>query len=205
MFSVSFFITSLLVILVPGTGVIYTVSTGIARGKKASIIAALGCTLGILPHLAACILGLSAFLHMGSTAFRILKFAGVAYLAYLAWSMWRSTGSLSFDEESEKRSGFGIVVRAILINLLNPKLTVFFFAFLPQFLTPGSISPVDEMLFLGSAFMMMTAAVFILYGLLAASVRNLIVERPRAILTVRRSFAGFLAIFAVKLAVAADE
>lgn len=205
MFSVSFFITSLLVILVPGTGVIYTVSTGIARGKKASIVAALGCTLGIVPHLTACILGLSAFLHMGSTAFRILKIVGVVYLIYLAWSMWRSTGSLSFEEEREERGGFGIVVRAILINFLNPKLTLFFFAFLPQFLTVGNPSPFGEMLALGAVFMVLTAAVFVVYGLLAASVRSLIVERPRVLMVVRRSFAGFLAFFALKLAFAADE
>ena len=205
MFSASFIVTSLLVILVPGTGVIYTVSTGIALGKRASVVAALGCTLGIVPHLAACILGLSAFLHMGSAAFRILKIAGVAYLAYLAWSMGRSAGSLGFEGEPKERSGLGIVVRAILINVLNPKLTLFFFAFLPQFLTAESPSPVGEMLSLGTAFMVMTAAVFIVYGLLAASVRSLIVERPRAVTAVRRTFAGLLALFAVRLAFAADE
>ena len=205
MFSIPFFATSLLVILVPGTGVIYTVSTGIALGKRAGIVAALGCALGIVPHLAASILGLSAFLQMGSAAFRFLKLAGAAYLAYLAWSMWRSTGSLGFDGVPAERSGTAIVVRAVLINVLNPKLTLFFFAFLPQFLSPGAASPFGEMLSLGAMFMAMTAAVFMGYGLLAASVRSLIVERPRVVRNVNRSFAGLLAIFALRLAVASDE
>lgn len=205
MFSIEFLITSLLVILVPGTGVIYTVSTGLARGWQIAVVAALGCTLGIVPHLLACIFGLSAILHMGSSVFRFLKLAGVAYLLYLAWMMWRDTGSLSLNGEVSDRSNSRIILRAVLINALNPKLTLFFFAFLPQFLTSGKQTPVREMISLGLIFMAMTALIFIVYGILASVVRSFIAEKPKAIGVIQKSFAGLLAVLAVRLALTTEE
>ena len=103
MFSTEFLITSLVVVLIPGTGVIYTVSTGLFLGWRASVAAAFGCTAGITPHLSASILGLSAILHMSALAFQAVKFAGAAYLLYLAWAMWRETGSLKFDSPTTQR------------------------------------------------------------------------------------------------------
>ena len=131
MISAKFLLTSLVVVLVPGTGVIYTVSTGLAQRWRASIVAAVGCTLGILPHLTASILGLSAILHMSARAVQVIKFAGSIYLLYLAWSMWRETGALKLDPSAQKTNAPQIVLKGILINILNPKLTMFFFAFLP--------------------------------------------------------------------------
>ena len=135
MLSTKFLLTSFVVVIVPGTGVIYTVSTGLVLRQRASIAAAFGCTLGILPHLTASILGLSAILHMSARAFQALKIVGALYLLYLAWSMWRDTGTIKFDRTVEKRNAFQIILKGILINILNPKLTLFFFAFLPLFVS----------------------------------------------------------------------
>ena len=141
MFSTEFLITSLVVVLVPGTGVIYTVSTGLFLGRRASIAAACGCTAGIIPHLTASILGLSAILHMSAVAFQLIKYAGAIYLLYLAWSMWRETGALRFNSPAAKNSVRQIALRGFLLNILNPKLSIFFLAFLPLFVAPEHIIP----------------------------------------------------------------
>ena len=140
LFDPEFLITSLVVVLVPGTGVIYTISTGLVHRWRASIAASFGCTTGILPHLTASILGISAILQMSARVFQAIKIIGALYLLYLAWSMWRETGALSFDTSAQKTTGFQIAFKGFLINILNPKLTLFFFAFLPQFISPGETS-----------------------------------------------------------------
>ena len=200
MFSSEFLLTSLVVVLIPGTGVIYTVSTGLFLGWRASIAAALGCTAGILPHLSASVLGLSAILHMSALAFQIIKFAGSAYLLYLAWSMWRETGALEFNRPAEKNGIFQIALKGFLINILNPKLSIFFLAFLPLFVSPNAIFPVQQMLILSAAFMGMTLIIFILYGNLASGVRTYFVNSPKLILWLQRSFAAIFAALATKLA-----
>ena len=205
MFSPEFLMTALIVVVVPGTGVIYTVSTGLSRGPRAGLIAAIACTLGIVPHLLAAILGLSAILHAGALVFKVLKYAGVAYLLYLAWNMWSHAGVFEPDSKAEQSSGARIILRGILLNLLNPKLSLFFFAFLPQFISPGSASFTVDLILLSTMFMAMTAAVFSVYGILASSIRGLISRSPRATQWIQRSFSGLLAAFAVRLALAAEE
>ncbi len=195
-----FLFTSLIVVLMPGTGVIYTVSTGLFKGWRASIAAALGCTLGIVPHLAACILGLSAILHMGAVMFQVLRLAGAAYLLYLAWSMWREHNGFSFENNGEKTSLKRIVVKGILINILNPKLTIFFLAFLPLFIDPAAASPVPRLLLLSAVFMGITAAIFILYGLLSHSMRGWVTGSKTYARRVQRTFAVMLAAMGLKLA-----
>ena len=199
-FNSEFLITSLVVVLVPGTGVIYTVSTGLFLGWRASIAAAIGCTAGIIPHLSASILGLSAILHMSSVAFQWVKFVGAAYLLYLAWSMWRETGALKFDSPATKKGLHQIATRGFLINILNPKLSIFFLAFLPLFVSPESGSPTFEMFLLSAVFMAMTLAIFILYGILANSVRRYVVNSPEMIIRLQRSFAATFAALGAKLA-----
>jgi len=194
-----FFLTSLVVVLIPGTGVIYTVSTGLAHRWRASIAAAFGCTAGILPHLAASILGLSAILHMSAVAFQILKVVGSLYLLYLAWSMWQDKGALKFDPSVKKTNAFQIIVKGLLINILNPKLTIFFFAFLPLFVSPGGRSPMQQMLGLSAVFMVMTLVIFVLYGILASGISTYLMNSPRAIRWVQRSFAVIFAGLAAKL------
>lgn len=200
MLSTEFLLTSLVVVLVPGTGVIYTVSTGIAHRWRASLAAALGCTAGILPHLTASILGLSAILHMSAHAFQVLKLAGALYLLYLAWGMWHDTGSLKLDQSSQKMNAFQIALKGILINILNPKLTIFFFAFLPLFVSPDAVSPTKQMIGLSAIFMGMTLVIFALYGILASGISTYLTNSPRAIRRMQRSFAIIFAALAAKLA-----
>lgn len=195
-----FFITSLVVVLIPGTGVIYTISNGLFLGWRASIAAAIGCTAGIIPHLSASILGLSAILHMSALAFQVVKFTGAAYLLYLAWAMWRETGSLNFDSPSSKTGLRQIITRGFLINILNPKLSIFFLAFLPLFVSPEASSPTLQMVLLSVIFMAMTLVIFILYGISANGVRSYIVNSPKVITWLQRSFAAIFAAMGVKLA-----
>jgi len=200
--NIEFIITSLIVVLIPGTGVIYTISTGLFLGWRASIFAALGCTAGIIPHLLASVLGLATIIHMSAIAFQVMKFIGVAYLFYLAWSMWKETGTLKLEGKNSNKDAWRIVIKGFLINILNPKLSLFFLAFLPQFLPSGTGSPVLNMLLLSIVFMGMTLFVFILYGLFANSVRDYIVHSPSIIKTTQRTFAVIFAILGAKLAMA---
>jgi threonine/homoserine/homoserine lactone efflux protein len=200
MFNPEFLITSLVVVLIPGTGVIYTVSTGLFFGWRASVAAAIGCTAGIIPHLSASILGLSAIIHMSAVAFQSVKYAGTAYLLYLAWSMWRDTGTLSFNSPSHKNSLGQIATRGFLINILNPKLSIFFLAFLPLFVSPNTSTPMFEMFILSVVFMAMTLIIFILYGISANGVRKHVINSPRLIVWLQRSFAVTFAALGVKLA-----
>lgn len=198
--STEFLLTSLVVVLVPGTGVIYTVSTGLFRGWRASLAAALGCTAGIIPHLLASILGLSAILHVSAVAFQAVKLAGALYLLYLAWGMWRDTGALGFDAETTRKGAGRIIMRGFLINILNPKLSIFFLAFLPLFVAPDAIAPMLQMLILSGVFMAMTLGIFIAYGLCANGVRAYVVNSSKTILRLQRSFAVIFAVLGVKLA-----
>jgi threonine/homoserine/homoserine lactone efflux protein len=202
MFNPEFLLTTLVVVLLPGTGVIYTVSTGLFSGRRASIAAALGCTAGIVPHLLASVLGLSAILHMSALAFQTVKFAGAIYLLYLAWAMWRETGIMNFNREAASKGLGEIALRAILLNLLNPKLSIFFLAFIPLFIPPEAASPTIQMLLLSLVFMAMTLVIFILYGLFAHGVSRYVGNSPKTVTTLQRSFAAIFALLGIKLAMA---
>ncbi len=200
--SIEFLVTSLIVVASPGTGVLYTLASGLSRGARASFVAAFGCTLGIVPHMVAAVMGLAAVLHTSAVAFQTLKYLGVAYLLYMAWSTLREGGALSVDREVSPRSAAQVVVHAILINVLNPKLSIFFLAFLPQFISAGEPRPVARMLELSAVFMLLTLVVFTGYGLFASSVRTHIIARPRVLTWMRRAFAGAFAALGAKLALA---
>lgn len=202
MLSLNFLITCLIVVLIPGTGVIFTVSTGLTAGKRASVFAALGCTAGIVPHLLASVLGLSALLHTSALAFEALKYAGAAYLLYLAYATWRDRTAFAMNDAPTLSSAHSLMVRGLLLNILNPKLTIFFLAFLPQFVTPGAGAPALQMLLLSSVFMAMTFAVFVIYGLLANVFRRAVIESPRVQNWLRRSFAAAFAGLGLNLAFA---
>ncbi len=202
MLSLNFLITCLIVVLIPGTGVIFTVSTGLTAGKRASVFAALGCTAGIIPHLLASVLGLSALLHTSALAFDMLKYAGVAYLLYVAYATWRDRSAFAVSETPTLSSAWSLMLRGLLMNILNPKLTIFFLAFLPQFVTPGSTAPALQMLVLSAVFMAMTFAVFVAYGLLANVFRRAVIESPRVQNWLRRSFAAAFAGLGLNLAFA---
>jgi threonine/homoserine/homoserine lactone efflux protein len=199
--SVEFLLTSLIVVLIPGTGVVFTVSTGLIQGRRASFFAALGCTLGIVPHLIATVLGLAAVMHTSALAFQVLKYAGVAYLLYLAYATWRERSAFTVETTTPKGGAFALVAKAVLINILNPKLTIFFLAFLPQFVVPGSASALNQLLLLCVVFMGMTLVVFIAYGLLAHAFRRAVIESPRVQNWLRRGFAAAFAGLGIELAV----
>lgn len=200
MFTAEFLVTSLVVVLIPGTGVVFTVSVGLSQGRRASFFAALGCTLGILPHLLATVLGLAAVMHTSALAFQVLKYAGVAYLFYLAVASWRDRSAFTVQQVDVRAGASRWVVKAFLLNILNPKLTVFFLAFLPQFVQPGAASPMLELLSLSALFMAMTLGVFIAYGLLAHAFRTAVIESARVQGWLRRGFAGVFAALGAQLA-----
>lgn len=200
--TLAFLLTSLVVVASPGTGVLYTLAAALSGGARASVFAAFGCTLGILPHIAAALLGLAAVLHTSALAFQTLKWLGVIYLGYMAWQTVRERGALQVDDTVDSRSALRVVLTGFLVNILNPKLSIFFLAFLPQFMATDESHPMLRMLELSAAFMAMTFAVFVLYGLFAARVRDRIVTRPRVMTWLRRGFAGGFAALGIKLALA---
>ena len=200
--SVEFLLTSFIVIISPGTGVLYTLAAGLSRGSRVSIVAAFGCTIGIVPHMAAAITGLAAVLHASGLAFQILKYLGVAYLLYMAWSALRERGALRVEKEAGTRSAVQLTVTGILINILNPKLSIFFLAFLPQFVSVDESSPLARMLLLSAVFMLMTFVVFVGYGLFAASIRDHVISRPRVLTWMRRTFAAAFVALGARLAFA---
>ncbi len=200
--SLEFLITTLIIVASPGTGVLYTLAAGLSRGPKASVVAAFGCTLGIVPHMAAAILGLAALLHTSAVAFHTFKYAGVAYLLYMAWMTLKEHGALKVEPDNSGRSALQVTVHAILINILNPKLSIFFFAFLPQFVQANEAHPLARMLELSAVFMLLTFVVFVGYGLFAAAIRNHVISRPRILTWMRRAFAGAFVALGAKLAVA---
>lgn len=200
MLSIQFLITSLIVVLIPGTGVIFTISTAIAQGRKAGMYAALGCTAGIIPHLLATILGLAAIMHTSAIAFQTVKYAGVAYLFYVAYASWRDKSTFAVEGTASASSAAAIVVKALLLNILNPKLTIFFLAFLPQFVEPGAASPISGLLLLSGVFMAMTLAVFVVYGLIAHAFRRAVIDSPAVQTWLRRSFAAAFAGLGLNLA-----
>src|SRR5215216_2322890 len=193
-----FLLTTLIIVATPGTGVIYTLAAGVARGARASVVAAVGCTLGIIPHMAAAITGLAALLHASAVAFQVLKYLGVAYLLYMAVATMRDKHALTV-EETAPRSAARVIVSGVLVNLLNPKLTLFFFAFLPQFVTNQARASL-RMLELSAVFMLVTFAVFALYGVFAAAVRDRLISRPGVLAWMRRVFGGAFVALAGKLA-----
>jgi len=198
----SFLLTSLIVVVSPGTGVLYTLAAALTHGARASVAAAFGCTLGILPAMLAAMLGLAAVLHTSALAFSALKWCGVIYLLYMAWQALRERGALAVERKFDERGSRRVIVTGFLINILNPKLSIFFLAFLPQFIATEETHPLARMLELSGAFMLMTFAVFVLYGLFAAAVRDRVISRPNVMRWLRRAFAGGFALLGARLAFA---
>ncbi len=200
MISLQFLLTALVVVIAPGTGVIYTLAVGLGQGRRAAILAALGCTIGIVPHLLAASLGLAAILHTSAVAFQVVKFAGVGYLLYLAWQMLKSDGALSVSARANPEPGWTIARRAALINILNPKLSIFFLALLPPFLSGNAATAQIEMLVLGIVFMVLTFVVFAGYGAFAAATRDHLLSKTAVLRWLNRGFAGVFAALAARLA-----
>ena len=200
--SLEFLVTSLIVVVSPGIGVLYTMTAGLSRGRRASIVAAFGCTLGIVPHMAAAVTGLAALLHASAVAFQTLKYLGVAYLLFMAWNTLKERGAFTVETDASPRSAAQVIVGAILASLLNPKLSIFFLAFLPQFLSTGEPHPLARMLEMSGVFMLLTFVVFVGYGVFAAAIRSHVISRPRVLTWMRRSFAAAFVALGARLALA---
>jgi threonine/homoserine/homoserine lactone efflux protein len=198
--SIEFLLTTLIIVASPGTGVVYTLAAGLSRGWRASVLAAFACTLGIVPHLVAALTGLAALLHASALAFEIVKYAGVAYLLYMAWQSLRENGALKVEAGADQRSALRIVVDGVLVNILNPKLSIFFVAFLPQFISPGDPSPLFSMLELSGVFMAATFIIFAIYGVFAAAMRERVVNSPSVMAWMRRTFAAAFVMLGARLA-----
>ena len=200
MISAQFLLTAFIVVIIPGTGVIYTLALGLGQGRRAAIWAALGCTFGIVPHLLAATLGLAAILHASALLFNVVKFAGVAYLLWLAYGALKQGGALAIEPNRTADAGPRIARRGALINILNPKLSVFFLALLPPFLSGSPATATAEMALLGGVFMALTFGVFVLYGCFAAAFRDWLLTSERAMAWLNRSFAAIFALLAGRLA-----
>ena len=198
--SIEFLITTLIIVASPGTGAIYTIAAGLSRGSKASLLAAFACTLGIVPHLVAAMMGLAALLHTSAIAYNLVKYAGVAYLLYMAWQTLRENGALKVESRTDSRSNLRIVIDGVLVNILNPKLSIFFVAFLPQFIVAGEPAPLLRMVELSAVFMAMTFVIFAIYGLFAAAMRDHVVGRPAVMAWMRRTFAAAFVALGARLA-----
>jgi threonine/homoserine/homoserine lactone efflux protein len=196
----AFLVTSLVIVATSGTGAIYTSAAGLQRGRRASLIAGLGCTAGIVPHLVAAVTGLAAVLYASAVAFSTIKYLGVVYLLFLAWQTWRDKTPLGVETATAPPTSVRVITQAVLINLLNPKLTIFFFVFLPQFVHTGEPHALQHMLMLSAVFMLLTLLVFAGYGTFAATMRARVLGRPRVVVWLRRVFAGTYLTLAGRLA-----
>ncbi|MBG6104231.1 LysE family translocator [Micromonospora vinacea] len=198
--TIPFLITTLIVVVTPGTGVIFTLSAGLSRGARAGVLAAFACTLGTLPHLLAAMTGLAALMQTSAAAFETVRYLGVGYLLYLAWSMARDRDAFAVATDAPPRSAIRVIVSGVLVNLLNPKPTMFFVAFLPQFVDTTAPGSTRAMLGCGAVFMLLTFVVFSGYGIFAARVRDRVLTRPRVTDWLRRSAAGTFVALGVTLA-----
>ena len=199
--TLEFLLTSLVVVLLPGIGVIYTLAIGLGRGFRASVAAAFGCTLGIIPAAVASIIGLSALLHTSALAFQVIKFLGVAYLFYMAWKILKDDTVMEVSENNERVGYIRIATTGTLLNVLNPKLSLFFLAFLPQFISPTATNATASLAWLAVVFMVMTFAVFVVYGAFASYARDYVIQRPSVMKWIKRCFAGTFGFLGAKLAV----
>jgi threonine/homoserine/homoserine lactone efflux protein len=200
--SLAFLLTSLVIVATPGVGALFTLAEGLRHGPRAGVVAAFGCTLGIVPHLVAAVTGTAALLQASGLAFEVVKLLGVAYLLYLAVLTWRDRSELVIADAGSARSASRVIGAAVTANLLNPKLTIFFFAFLPQFVPQDGGDQLTTMVALSAVFMLMTFVVFAAYGVFAGAIRHRLVGRHRLVLRIRRVFAASFVALGARLALA---
>jgi threonine/homoserine/homoserine lactone efflux protein len=198
--NIELLITSMIVILLPGTGVLYTLAMGLGHSFRASVVAAFGCTLGIVPAAFASIIGLAAIFQTSAMAFQIVKYLGAVYLLFMAWQVLRSGGTLDVSEESKPRTMFATALNGAVINILNPKLSLFFLAFIPQFVNTSLPNATIAMVQLAAVFMALTFIVFVGYGACAALARDYVITRPAIMTWLRRSFAAAFGFLSLRLA-----
>lgn len=195
-----FVVTSIAVILMPGPAMVFVISNGLTRGPKPSISAALGTTTGVFFHMFCAAFGLAVILKTSAIAFTVVKVAGAAYLVYLAIKTLMSKDPLANQLDESSKPGNSIFWQGIFINILNPKLSIFFLAFLPQFIDPALSSATYQTLALGMIFIAMTILIFIGYGLFASLLRKKVLNSPRILKAIKWCFASVFLALGLRLA-----
>ena len=198
----SFLLASIALTLAPGPDNTFVVAQGISRGRRAAVTTALGMACGISVHTSAAALGISALLYSSAYAFTILKFAGAAYLLYLAFKSLKEQSLILRQENGTPPNGFAMFRRGFIMNVLNPKVALFFLAFLPQFVSGGAGNAALQMLLLGVIFMVQAAVLFSIIGWMSGSVGALVLKRPHIGKYFGWLSAGIFASLGVKLALA---
>lgn len=177
----AFIIASAILGITPGPDIIYVILRGAAQGPRAGLAAAAGLCTGIIGHTALCVAGVSALLAASATAFAIVKYAGAAYLIWLGVSLWRSGGGIELSGGGAAQPIGAIYRQTILMNLLNPKVALFFLAFLPQFADPANGPMAPQLALLGFLFMVVSFLVMGTAGFAGGQVRRLMEGRPKGL------------------------
>lgn len=193
---------SILLTIAPGPDNVFVVTQGVTRGRKAAVLTAIGMCSGISVHTTAASLGISAIFYSSAVAFNVVKFAGAAYLLLLAWKTIREHREIELRGNGGELSGFALFKRGFIMNVLNPKVALFFLAFLPQFVPPGSDNVALTMIMLGLIFMVQGMIIFIAIGLLSGAIGNYFLRKPRVSRLFSWLTAGIFAILGLRLALA---
>lgn len=176
----SFIGVSLLLIIAPGPDNIFVMAQSISYGKKEGIATALGLCSGVTIHTLAASIGLSAILYQSNIAFSILKYLGAFYLLYLAYQAFRSSNEVGEFAKPKKQTLPALYRRGFLMNVLNPKVSLFFLAFLPQFIEKNGISVPLQMIVLGLTFMILTLIVFSIIAIFAGSLGEKLLQNEKS-------------------------
>lgn len=197
-----FFTTSVLLALSPGPDNLFVMSQAAQHGRKAGLLVTLGLCTGLLFHTSAVAFGLAALFQTSATAFAMLKFTGAAYLLFLAWKSYHAGAITGTEVATDHQNLFALYCRGIIMNITNPKVSIFFLAFLPQFadLSSGSLTP--QLLLLGGIFVIATIVVFGLISILAGAFGGHFRKSAFAQKVLNRAAAGIFAGLALKLALA---
>jgi len=197
-----FLLSGILLNLTPGQDTLYIVGRSVAQGRRAGLLSALGISCGSVVHTLAAAFGLSAILATSAAAFSVIKFAGAAYLVYLGIRMWLERPAAQQNPAAFKQAGSrGVFSAAVLTNVLNPKVALFYLAFLPQFVDPAASSKLLAFLFLGATFITTGTIWCVILALAAAKIASLIKARESAGTLARRAAATLFFGLGVKLAV----
>jgi threonine/homoserine/homoserine lactone efflux protein len=173
-----FIVSSLALLVVPGPAVLYIVTRSLSQGRMAGLASMAGVNAGALTHTVAAALGLSAILVSSALAFNVIKFVGAAYLIYLGVRQFFAKGG--FETLELKQESLGrIFSQGYLVSIFNPKLALFFFAFLPQFVDPSHGSAALQMLVLGLLFVALAAVSDGMYALLSSQLGRWLKRNPR--------------------------
>ncbi|MFC7442206.1 LysE family translocator [Laceyella putida] len=186
--------------LLPGPDILFVLSQSVFQGKKDGLAISLGLCTGLIAHTLAAALGVSMILYHSALAFHVLKIAGVAYLLYLAWQSLKATGEASLQPAEKKQSLGALYKRGILMNLLNPKVSIFFLAFFPQFVEAQAGHVPLQMLTLGFVFIAQALVIFTAVSLIAGKLGERFLQKHLKGKWVNYGTAGIFALLGIRLA-----